>query len=232
MNATGFVHSFETLGALDGPGLRCVVFLQGCPLRCIYCHNPDTWQPYAGTVMTAAEVAAKAARCKPYFGKNGGVTLSGGEPLLQGGFCTEVIKLLKDNGIHTAIDTSGAVFHRAAVDVADLIILDVKHTDADEYKKITGLEMNAELLEYCKSTQKPLWIRQVILPGYTDSEEYMQSLAAFVKGANAKKIELLPYHDLGVGKYEKLGIEYKLKAAKPVSAEEAERLYSFLSEHM
>jgi pyruvate formate lyase activating enzyme len=236
MSKSGFVHSFETLGALDGPGVRFVVFLQGCPLRCAYCHNPDTWKTggEGAKVYAAEELVAKIKRYKPYFGKEGGVTLSGGEPLLQGDFCAALISLLKEENIHTAIDTSGTAFHKEAVDRADLIILDIKHTGPDEYKKLTGYSIAPaiEFLEYCKATQKPLWIRQVILPGITDGREYIKSLAEHIKGLNIKKIELLPYHTLGVHKYEKLGIPYKLKDMPTPKQEEVEALYNFLKTQM
>lgn len=235
MSTRGVVHSFETLGALDGPGVRFVIFLQGCPMRCAYCHNPDTWQKSGEgaegvRVFTAEEVAAKARRYKTYFGEKGGVTLSGGEPLWQGDFCAELISLLKKENIHTAIDASGAILHKEAVDKADLIMLDIKHTDSKEYKKLTGCAIDPalEFMDYCRKTQKPLWIRQVILPGLTDSKEYIKSLAEHIEGLNVQKIELLPYHTLGVHKYEKLGISYRLKDMPTPTDEEVEKLYEYL----
>lgn len=231
MSITGRIHSIETLGALDGPGLRTVVFLQGCPLRCAYCHNPDSWKTCAGKEMTAKQLVEKVKRYKPYFKTSGGLTLSGGEPLLQGDFCAETIKLCKDEGISTAIDTSGYILHKEAVDLADLIILDIKHTDSKTFKELTGVEIqrSLEFLDYCKKTNKPLWIRQVILTGINDSKQDMLKLKKLLEGANVKRTELLPYHKMGIEKWKQLGLEYTLGDMESPSDEKMDELYSFLN---
>lgn len=231
MSITGRIHSIETLGALDGPGLRTVVFLQGCPLRCAYCHNPDTWDAGGGSEASAEALVGKLKRFKPYFKTDGGVTLSGGEPLLQGDFCAEILSLCKGEGIKTAIDTSGFTFHKQAVDAADLIILDIKHTDPDKYKSLTGADIknSLEFLEYCKSVKKPLWIRQVILTGINDNKDDIKQLAKLLIGANLKKAELLPYHKMGVEKWERLGMCYTLKGMESPPDEKMRELSGYLN---
>ncbi|MDR0405542.1 MAG: pyruvate formate lyase-activating protein [Clostridiales bacterium] len=224
----GRIHSIETLGALDGPGLRTVVFLQGCPLRCAYCHNPDTWDAAAGTEYSARQVAEKVKRFKPYFKNGGGLTLSGGEPLAQGDFCCEIIKLCAADGIHTAIDTGGSVLRKDAVTLANLIILDVKHTDPAKYRRLTGAAMEPflEFLDFCKAISKPLWIRQVIVPGLNDTEEDMAALARLVQGANTQKIELLPYHTAGAEKWKRMGLRYTLDGVDEPSEARLKTLYN------
>lgn len=225
----GKVHSFETLGALDGPGLRFVVFFSGCPLRCLYCHNPDTWNINSGKEATPDEIIKKVKRYQPYFAKEGGITLSGGEPLMQPEFALEILKRCRNEGISTCVDTSGSILNdqvKAALEYADLVILDVKHIDAQKYNALTGgnIENNKAFLEYCKSRQLPLWIRQVILPGWNDTTEDMESLLRYIDGANVKKIELLPYHTMGVHKWKALGYQYQLDGVCPPSDEHMERL--------
>ena len=217
---TGKIHSFETLGALDGPGLRLVVFFAGCPLRCLYCHNPDTWDLSSGKEMTPDEIMEKAKRYKPYFVNGGGITLSGGEPMMQPEFALEVMRKCRNAGISTCVDTSGGVMDdnvKAALEYADLVMLDIKHTDARKYKELTGgnMENNKAFLEYCKSKNIPLWIRQVVLPGWNSNIEDIDSLLNYIKGANVKKIELLPYHTLGVHKWAALGLKYQLGGLNP-----------------
>lgn len=229
----GCVHSFETLGALDGPGIRTVVFLSGCPMRCVYCHNPDTWEKDAGTQMTADEAFQKIKRYRPYFKEKGGITLSGGEPLLQTGFATELFRLCKNAGIHTALDTSGAVCNENTellLDVTDLVILDIKHTDPMAFRLRTNYPMEHVLrfLDLCKRKQKRLWIRQVIVPGITDNEENIYALKQMARDANAERIELLPYHTHGVYKWEKLGIPYPLQGIEPPSEKVMERLNAII----
>ena len=226
---TGYVHSFESLGALDGPGLRFVVFLSGCPLRCLYCHNPDTWDMGAGKEMTPDEIVKKAMRYQPYFANGGGLTLSGGEPLMQPKFALEILSGCRGVGISTCVDTAGSVLNdevKAALAYADLVMLDVKHTDAVKNKALTGgnIETNMAFLEYCKDIQIPLWIRQVILPGWNDTAEDMESLLRYINGANVQKIELLPYHTLGVHKWDLLGLPYQLKGVEQPSEEQMVRL--------
>ena len=231
MEKTGRIHSLETMGALDGPGLRMVVFLQGCPQRCRYCHNPDTWKQDGGQEMTAEEVARQAMKYKRFFGKNGGVTFSGGEPLMQAGFVTECIKLLHEKGIHCAVDTSGGVWNddvRALLDEADLMLMDIKHSDAQGFEALTGgrFETLEKCLAHLRSTNKPVWIRQVIVEGFTQDEAQVRAIRTLTEGVNVIKTELLPYHTLGVHKWEALGIPYALKNVQPPSRETMERLRS------
>lgn len=230
---TGRIHSFESFGTVDGPGIRYVVFLQGCPLRCQYCHNPDTWAT-GGKEYTAEEVVKQALRYKNYFGEKGGVTVTGGEPLLQIDFVIELFTLLKEKGIHTCVDTSGIAFkkenavsvekHEKLLEVTDLFLLDIKHIDSEGHKSLTGQD-NANTLAFARFLSergKKTWIRHVLVPGITDDDEQLQKLREFVDGlSSVEKIEVLPYHTLGVVKYEKLGMEYPLK---DVSAPDKERV--------
>ena len=216
----GRVHSIESMAAVDGPGIRFAVFFQGCPQRCVYCHNPDTWKAQEGTEMTAEEIVNKAVRFKSYFGSEGGITVSGGEPFMQAEFLLELLKACKKQEIHTAVDTCGFYLNNTVKDVldyTDLVMLDVKHTDAEMFETITkqSFSHTIEFLDYMKEIQKPLWIRQVILPGYTDSKEQIENLLKFIQGASVEKIELLPYHRLGVSKWEELGIKYEISDILP-----------------
>lgn len=220
---TGRIHSFESFGTVDGPGIRYVIFFQGCPLRCQYCHNPDTWAN-GGKEYTAEQIVAQALRYKNYFGDKGGVTATGGEPLVQIDFLTELFTQFKAMGIHTCIDTSGITFnassaqsvdkHKKLMEVTDLVLLDIKHIDDDACKKLTG-HSNANTLAFAKFLSdigKPTWIRQVLVPGFTDGEESLQRTRAFIDGLQSvEKVEVLPYHTLGKVKYEKLGLEYPLQ---------------------
>lgn len=228
----GRIHSLESMAAVDGPGLRFAVFLQGCPQRCIYCHNPDTWSDCGGTEMTALEIVKKAARFRTYFGKEGGVTVSGGEPFMQGEFLTELLRECKNYGLNTAVDTCGFYLNdtvKEALEYTDLVMLDIKHTDSCKFQEITkqSFSHTLEFLEYMKEIQKPLWIRQVVLPGYTDDIQQTEKLLQLIKGANVKKIELLPYHTLGVSKWEKLGIKYEIPDILPPSHEKMAELRDF-----
>jgi len=231
----GRVHSFETMGALDGPGIRFIVFMQGCTMACLYCHNPDTWNPDSGCLMDSEQVVKKALRYKSYFANGGGVTLSGGEPLLQPQFCGEILKRLREEGVHTAIDTSGACFNNAvkeALDYGDLIILDLKHTAPEKFKELTGREIDNTLsvLNYVTEKNIPLWVRQVIIPGINDTREDVLALKELLKPVkNLEKIELLPYHTLGIDKWHHLGMEYKLLETLPPSKEKMEYLKGFLA---
>ncbi len=228
---TGRIHSFESFGTVDGPGIRFVVFLQGCPLRCQYCHNPDTWKS-GGTEYTVEEVAERALKYKNYFGDKGGVTVTGGEPLAQIDFVIELFKTLKAKGVHTCADTSGFTFdpnseasvrkHTELLAVADLFLLDIKHIDDEACKKLTG-QSNAHTLAFAKflsERKKPMWIRQVLVPGITDAEESLRRTRAFIETLDTvEKIEVLPYHSMGEVKYRKLGIEYPLKGLETPSKE-------------
>lgn len=219
------VHSYESFGAVDGPGIRLVVFLQGCPLRCIFCHNPDTWDPAGGTETPAEEIVTKAKRMRPYLGEDGGVTFSGGEPLLQAGALLPVIHALHAEGFHVAIDTSGAIDTpdaRAVLDAADLILLDVKSPFPDRFREVTGLPADApgRIFEYLKETQKPVWIRQVVAHGLNDTAAEKEATRELISGLNVQRIDRLPYHELGLHKYEQAGIPYRGAHLSPPSQEE------------
>lgn len=212
----GRIHSVETFGALDGPGIRYVVFLQGCLLRCAYCHNPDTWTCGTGKEITADELVADILRYKNFIA-DGGVTLSGGEPLLQTEFCCEVLQLCKENKLHTALDTCGAVplsECKPAVDLADMLLLDIKAIDSELCRKMTGQDnRNAiELLDYCEKTGKRAWIRHVMVPGFTLERTQLERLADFLTGYTCvERVDLLPFHKMGAYKWENLGIDFTLK---------------------
>lgn len=227
----GRIHSFESFGTVDGPGIRFVVFLQGCPLRCQYCHNPDTWGA-GGEEHSVDDVVGRALRYKNYFGDKGGVTVTGGEPLLQIDFVTELFTALKAKGVHTCIDTSGITFnkdsenivekHKKLLSVTDLILLDIKHIDDEACKKLTG-QSNKNTLDFARFVSDngtKLWIRQVLVPGLTDNDEDLKKTRAFIDSlATVEKVEVLPYHTMGVVKYEKLGLEYPLKDVASPSKE-------------
>jgi pyruvate formate lyase activating enzyme len=234
----GRVHSIESMGLVDGPGVRMVVFLQGCKLRCAYCHNPDTWALDGGTEMTPEELIRKILRFKPYFEKSsGGVTFSGGDPLLQPEFLLEMLKLCKENNIHTTIDTAGYGFgeYEEILKYTDLVLLDIKHIDDIGYKNLTGRSKKGlnQFLEALENTDVKVWIRHVVVPGITDSQEHMEKLQEIIKEIkNVEKVELLPYHTLGVQKYEKLGISYRLSDVKPMDKDDTKRFEKKLNENM
>lgn len=221
----GRIHSIESMGLVDGPGIRVVVFLQGCALRCLYCHNPDTWAEKGGQEFTPEDLVKRVARFKNYFkSSGGGVTFSGGDPLRQPEFLLEALKLCKKEGIHTCIDTSGVGHgnYKEILKYVDLVLYDVKHLTKEGYKDMTGLEIDEtnEFLKACQEVGTKLWIRQVVVPGKTDTLEYMQSLKEFTsKLKNVEKIELLPYHLLGVNKYEGLGLKYRLEGVEAMDKE-------------
>lgn len=226
----GSIAAIETFGTVDGPGIRTVVFLNGCKLRCLYCHNPEMWHCMRKTV-TPEDLAKRIIRNKSYFGDNGGVTFSGGEPLLQSEFLIEVCKILKKENIHVALDTAGCGLgnYEEILKYIDLIIFDVKHTDIEGYKKLTGnsLDESLKFLNTAIRLNKKFWIRQVIVPGIMDNEEYLKSLKNFVKDIpNIEKIEFLPYHKLGSEKYEKLGLANPLIDVPEMDKEVCEQLYN------
>ena len=239
---TGRIHSFESFGTVDGPGIRFVIFLQGCPLRCLYCHNPDTWEN-AGKEYTVEEVVTQALRYKNYFGEKGGVTVTGGEPLAQIDFVIELFTALKEKGVHTCVDTSGITFnpdraqsvekHKKLLETADLFLLDIKHIDDEKCKALTG-KSNAHTLAFAKflsDNHKPIWIRQVIVPGYTDNEEALQRTRAFIDTLETvEKIEVLPYHTMGAVKYEKLGVQYPLEGVEAPTKEKVQNAKRILNE--
>ena len=219
----GHIHSFETFGSVDGPGVRFVVFVQGCRMRCRYCHNPDTWKSGEGELWNAEDIMNKALRYKPYWGTDGGVTVSGGEPLLQIEFVTELFELLKKNGINTCLDTAGGPFNDdpewlAAFDrlmrSTDLVMLDIKHIDSAKHKELTGIP-NENILECARHMDElgtKMWIRHVLVPGYTDSDEQLNGIHEFVSQLrNVTRVEVLPYHMFGKFKWEKLGLKYTLE---------------------
>lgn len=224
------LHSIESFGAVDGPGIRTVFFLQGCPARCAYCHNPDTWNPKGGREIDVDEIVHKAKRGLPYYGDNGGVTFSGGEPLLHGRFLIEAIGALHRENISVAIDTSGTYFDDISDDViaaADMVLLDVKHIDEHMFVELTGRGQGPlfDIIESINRHEKPIWIRQVIIPGINDTEEYVKSLNQFIqKIKTVKKVELLPYHTMATDKYEKLGMTYRFADVKPMDRDRCEKL--------
>lgn len=228
--AIGKLHSIETFGALDGPGIRTVFFLQGCPARCMYCHNPDTWNEDEGEQVTVGEVVSRARRGRPYYGENGGVTFSGGEPLLQADFLIEAMDALRRDGITSAIDTSGTYFDdksETAIAHCDMVLLDIKHIDPAKFEELTGREQGTLrlLIDAINRKEKPVWIRQVIVPGFNDDEDYIHRLNEFLlRIKHIKKIELLGYHNMAEPKYDKLGIKYRLKGVKPMDSKSLEKL--------
>ena len=236
-NLIGRVHSFETFGAVDGPGIRFVIFMQGCSLQCKYCQNRDTWEINAGNQYSAEELLNKILKYKNYFlASGGGVTVSGGEPLLQYKFLIELFTLLKKENIHTAIDTSGNVDltddMKKLIDLTDLFLLDIKCINDEICKKLTGVSNKKELAfaKYLSSINKPMWIRQVLVPGITDKEEDLLKLKDFIHSLNSvQKVEILPYHDLGRFKWEELGLKYELDGVSPATPEDVSRAKKILS---
>lgn len=219
------VHSYESFGAVDGPGIRLVVFLQGCPLRCLFCHNPDTWDPAGGTAVPLSELLRRARRMRPYLGNDGGITFSGGEPLLQAEALLPFVAALHAEGFHVAIDTSGALdtpAARALLDAADLILLDVKAPDPDRFREVTGLSQapTQRIFAHLRQTQKPVWIRQVVAHGLNDTPAEKAATREMIAGLNVQRIDRLPYHELGVMKYEALGLPYRGATLSPPSPEE------------
>lgn len=224
------IHSFESFGTKDGPGVRFVLFLQGCPLRCLYCHNPDTWLPKDKKYeFSVDEVFHEITKVKGFIRK-GGVTVSGGEPLLQAPFIYELFKRCQTEGIHTAIDTSGYLLSeeiKQLLDITNLVLLDVKHIDPDKYKVLTSKDLNPtlEFLEYLREINKPAWIRYVLVPGYSDDEEDLKKWAAKISTyKNIERVDLLPFHQMGSSKWAQMGLEYKLKDVKAPSLEQVQKV--------
>ena len=218
-------HSIQTMGTLDGPGIRYVLFLQGCCFRCLFCHNPDTWSGKANS-MSVEDVVTDILKYKEFYNSSGGgVTVSGGEPLLQISFLIELFKKLKEYNIHTAIDTCGNIDITKQlyelINYTDLFMLDIKHLDNEKHKYITGCnnEKVLNFLEFLNKSNKTIWIRQVLVPDISMDDEYIDSLITFLKNYNIERVELLPYHDMGKEKYDKLGIEYKLNSRIPEKEE-------------
>jgi len=222
------VHSIESLGTHDGPGVRWVLFLQGCKLRCVYCHNPDTIAMEGGTAYPVEELVQKALKMRPYFGKAGGVTVSGGEPLLQSKALVPFFKRLKEEGIHTALDTNGRILNHFTKtlldDYTDLVLLDIKHMTEKGYQAITGMrnkETTFNLAKYREASGKNMWLRYVLIPGMTNQAELLHQIGRyFEEYTSIEKIELQPYHKLGIHKWEALGWDYPLKDARENTKEE------------
>lgn len=225
----GSIDSIESMGLVDGPGIRTVVFLTGCKLRCKYCHNPEMWVKGKEN-YTPEELVNKIVRFKPYFKETGGVTFSGGEPLIQSEFLLEVCKLLKKENIHIALDTAGVGNgdYRELLQYVDLIILDIKHVTRDGYLNLTGhaIDDSLSFIQQANALQKPYWIRQVVVPGIHDNLEYIKLLKQFLKQlSNVQRIDFLPYHKLGSEKYEKLGIPNPYKDLPAMDEEKCKELY-------
>ena len=230
----GHIHSTESFGAADGPGVRFIVFVRGCHMRCAYCHSPDTWEIGGEEETTASSLIKKALRYKSYWGTEGGITVSGGEPLLQIEFVTALFKLAKENGIHTTLDTAGNPFTREEpffgkfnelMKYTDLVMLDIKEINPQRHKELTGFD-NSNILDmarYLSEIQKPMWIRHVLVPETTDFDEDLDKLGAFIKTlSNVERTEILPYHTLGRFKWDELGIKYRLDGISPPTKERIE----------
>lgn len=230
----GHIHSTESFGAADGPGVRFIVFMQGCHMRCRYCHNPDTWKMDGGDEVTADEILKRALRFKPYWGKDGGITISGGEPLLQIDFVIELFKKAKELGINTCIDTAGNPFTKEdpffskfekLMKYTDLLLLDLKEINPTRHKDLTGFDNSniIEMAKYLSEINKPVWIRHVLVPEHSDFDEDLDALGDFIDTlSNVDRVEILPYHTLGKFKWENLGIPYTLESISPPSAERIE----------
>lgn len=229
----GNIHSVESFGAVDGPGVRFVVFFQGCPLRCLYCHNPDSWKFSEGESKTAGELIDQILDYRNFIQK-GGVTLSGGEPLAQPEFCQALLTLCRHYGLHTAIDTSGVIplqQSKIAIDVADMLLLDMKDIDAKDCKTLTGQsnQNTIETLNYCESVQKPVWIRHVCVPNYTLKQEKLQRLAQFLKNYQCvTKVELIPFHQMGIYKWDYVDVAYQLANIPAPTVQEMEQAKELL----
>lgn len=232
----GKIHSIETFGTVDGPGIRFVIFMQGCTLKCKYCHNRDTWEMNSKNTMTIPELIKEIEKYRTYIDNSGGgVTVSGGEPLVQAEFVTELFKELKNIGIHTALDTSGSLpitnQIKELLKYTDLVILDIKHIDKEKAINLTGFsnENNLNFARYLSNLKIPVWIRQVLVPGFTDDKFDLQKLKQFIDSLdNVEKVEILPYHNLGKFKWEESGDKYKLENVIPPTQEEIERAEKIL----
>lgn len=234
----GYIHSIESFGTVDGPGVRFVVFTQGCPMRCKYCHNPDTWKVGEGTKMSADELLQQFAKNRAFY-RNGGITVTGGEPLLQIDFLIEFFQKAKEQKIHTCIDTSGITYQQTnaeyikKLDVlmkyTDLVLLDIKHIDTEEHKKLTGCsnENVIAFARYLDEKKIPIWVRHVVVPGITDCQEHLVELGKFIATlSNVRALDVLPYHVMGVGKYKELEMEYPLEGTEAATIEQTQNAKS------
>ena len=238
MSIKGNIHSFESFGTVDGPGVRFVIFSQGCPLRCLYCHNPDTWaNDGASIVLTPQELLTEVLKYKSYFQKRGGITFSGGEPLLQAEFVMEFFKLCKKENIHTALDTSGIFLNenvKEALQYTDLVLLDIKTINADLHQSLTGakIENTLKFLDYLQELNKPTWIRHVVVPTITDNVTDLKALAQYLINLSViEKVELLPYHSIGTFKYQELKIKYKLEHVPDMTKDQLEAVKSIFAQY-
>ena len=235
-NISAYIHSIETFGTVDGPGIRFVVFMQGCPLKCKYCHNRDTWETNCGDRMKLSDLVSEIKRYIPYMqSSHGGVTVSGGEPLLQTKFVTELFKQLQQLKIHTALYTAGSLPMNDEIEellkFTDLVLLDIKHIDDEKCKKLTGMsnQNNLNFAKYLSNHNKKMWIRQVLVPGYTDDEQDLKTLKKFISTlSTVEKVEILPYHDLGKYKWEELGEVYPLMGTPLPTQESIEQVKKIL----
>lgn len=238
----GFIHSIESFGSVDGPGIRFLIFLQGCPMRCRFCHNPDSWKAGVGEEWTADDLLDRAERFRSYWGNKGGITVSGGEALMQIDFLVELFEKANQRGINTCLDTSAQPFTRKGdffqkferlMKVTDTVLLDIKHIDEEEHRKLTR-HSNRNILDcarYLSEIGVPVWIRHVLIPGITDKDEYLIRLRDFLLTLdNVQRIDVLPYHTMGIYKYENLGIDYPLKGVEPPSAVRVENARNILSD--
>jgi pyruvate formate lyase activating enzyme len=232
---TGKIKQIETMGLVDGPGVRVVIFMQGCSLRCLFCHNPEMWSNEGGITITPEEVLNTILKYKNYFGSDGGVTFSGGEPLSQPEFLIECLKLCREHNINTCVDTAGlgdSSYFEKILSYTDLVLFGLKGLNEEEYKNTSkgSMKKNLEFLNICQKLNKKIWIRLVIVPEINDSEEYIRSLVDFLKPlTNIEKVELLPYHTIGVSKYKKLGIDYPLKDTKAMKIDKCKKLEQLLT---
>lgn len=227
----GYIHSIESFGSVDGPGVRYIIFFAGCPLRCAFCHNPDTWDIKRGSLREARDLIDESLSCRSYWGTKGGITVSGGEPLMQIDFLTELLTIAKQEGINTCIDTAGGPFTESSewfdkfnrlMEVTDLLLMDIKHINTEEHKKLTGVpnENIISMFRYLDKIKKPIWIRHVLVPGISDNDTYLTQTRDFIRTlSNVQRVEILPYHTLGIHKYEDMGIDYRLKGVPSPSAE-------------
>ena len=228
------LHSIETMGLVDGPGIRTVFFLSGCPLRCVFCHNPDTQSPNYGRDITIEEIVDRAKRMKPYYKNTGGVTISGGEPMNDGKFLVDLIDALHKENIHVTVDTSGigdSKYYEEIAQKADLFLLDIKHYDPEKFERITKAKQDllVKFMYQISKTNTRVWIRHVMMPQVTDTREDMERLVEFIKPLkiNIDKVEILPYHTLGVEKYKKLNRDYPLKDMPQMNKQKAKELENY-----